>query len=241
MPVRFLVADDYRSHQRLLANIILLLGGEWECADDGKTALKMADRGDFDVVLMDLQMPELGGVAAADHLIEHWVSGPHRPRIVAMTGDNTEERRNLCRAIGMDGFIPKPLDASLLAESLQQVMIRGHCWQEGPANRLLNRGALHRALGEDHEAGLERFESWAEKTPSTLRDFLDVHDADRIEELRASSHTFGFVRLDASLRLLRESHRASAVWFVETARDFRIGVEAARESLREVSDWMLAA
>jgi CheY-like chemotaxis protein len=241
MPLRFLIADDYRSHQRLLANIILLLGGEWQCVDDGHTALEAAGSEHFDVILMDLQMPGLGGVAAADHLIEEWSFRPQRPRIVAMTGDTAEERRNLCRAIGMDGFIPKPFDAGFLSESLQQVMIRGHCWEEGPADRLLNRSALHRAVSDEDAAARRKFEFWAETTPDALRDFLDEPDPERIKELRAVSSAYGFVRLEASLALLHQTRRTSAVWLVETARDFRIGLEAARESLRESSDWMLAA
>jgi CheY-like chemotaxis protein len=242
MPVRFLIADDYRAHQRLLANIILLLGGEWQVADDGRMALQMAQRQTFDVILMDLQMPNLGGVAAADHLIELWTSRPQRPRIVAMTGDNSEERRMLCRAIGMDGFIPKPFDVGRLSETLQQVIIRGHCWEEGPAARLLNRSALHEAvMAGDHAAGMDRFESWVETTPAALREFMDEHNPERLEELRAASSAFGFVRLDASLALLHESRRASAVWLVETARDFRVSLAAAREALRESSTWMMAA
>lgn len=241
MPLRFLIADDYRSHQRLLANIILRLGGEWQLADDGRVALQLAERQPFDVILMDLQMPGLGGVAAADHLIEHWASYPERPRIVAMTGDNTDERRLLCRSIGMDGFIAKPFDSGGLSEALQQVTIRGHCWEDGPSCRFLSRAALHRAVPRDDGFARDHFESWADTVPSQFRDFLDTYDLERIEELRACCGAYGFLRIEAALVTLRQSGRASALWLVETARDFRVTLAAARESLREASEWMLAA
>jgi CheY-like chemotaxis protein len=234
MPVRFLIADDYRAHQRLLANIILLLGAEWEFAEDGRSALQKAEKHEFDIILMDMQMPGLGGAAAADHLLEHWAHDPRRPRIVAVTGDNTEERRTLCRAIGMDGFIAKPFDSLPLGESLQQVMIRGHCWEEGPSARLLNRGALHRAVARDGDsAGMEKFESWAQSTPVALRGLLDDHSRERIEELRIYSKAYGFVGIDAALATAQETSQVSAVWLVETARTFRICLTAARESLGE--------
>jgi len=242
MPFRFLIADDYRSHQRLLGNIILRLGGEWEVADDGQTALRLAQTEPFDVILMDLQMPGLGGIAAADHLIEHWTSQEQRPRIVAITGDNTEEKRLLCRAIGMDGFIAKPFDVTILGDALQQVTIRGHCWEEGPASRLLNRDHLHRTVPhlDDHEA-MAKFNSWAETAPAALRGLMDTHCFEKIEQLRADSEAFGFLGVANALSSLQYTSQASAVWLVETARTFRVSVAAARESLRESADWMMAA
>jgi CheY-like chemotaxis protein len=242
MPFRFLIADDYKAHQRLLGNIILRLGGEWELADDGQRALHLAQTEPFDVILMDLQMPGLGGVAAADQLIEHGTSQEQRPRIVAITGENTEEKRLLCRAIGMDGFITKPFDIGLLGEALQQVTIRGHCWEEGAARRLLNRDHLHRALsgGEDREA-MARFDAWAAAAPAGLRGLMDTHCFDKIEQLRADSETFGFLGVVNALESLQWTSQASAVWLVETARTFRICLTAARESLREASEYMLAA
>lgn len=122
MAVRFLIDDDYSAHQKLMANMIQFLGGAMRYAATGHEAMHLAQTEEFDVVLMDLQMPRLGGVAAADRLIHGWSEHTHRPRIIAVTADNTPERRALCRAVGMDGFITKPYEATTLNPT----------WRTGP-------------------------------------------------------------------------------------------------------------
>lgn len=185
MPLRFLIADDLGAHQRLMSNIVGFLGGEMRFASDGREVIRLAQSEEFDVLLLDLQMPELGGVAAADRLMHHWREHPRRPRLIAVTADNTPERRALCRAIGMDGFIAKPYDAPALRDALQQVVIRGHCWNDGPPRRTFD---MKRFLAATRSTD---FAAWSREAPALLRS--TINNAQKSQELREALGNLGFL------------------------------------------------
>ena len=116
MPVRFLIADDYRAHQRLLSNIILLLGAQWECADDGRMALQKAQKHEFDIILMDMSMPEMDGLTATRMLrgIDHLRDVP----IVALTANAMEGDKEKSLEAGCTGYIRKPVDVDKLPDEV---------------------------------------------------------------------------------------------------------------------------
>ncbi|HEY2573630.1 MAG TPA: response regulator, partial [Verrucomicrobiaceae bacterium] len=101
MAVRFLIVDDCNAHQKLMANLVSFLGGAMCYAENGREAMQLARSEEFDIILMDLQMPALDGISAADRLLDGWMYHPHRPRIVAVTGEGSQGTRALCRAVGM--------------------------------------------------------------------------------------------------------------------------------------------
>ncbi len=154
MPVRFLIADDMPAQQKLLANAVLFLGGESRFAPNGIEALRLAREEHFDMVLMDLRMPELGGVAAASMLLDHWRDMTLRPRILVISGEAPEDTYPLCRAIGVDGFVGKPYTMTALKRSLMMLLTQGHSWMEGPARRLLDITKLSRSMDGRDEVSL---------------------------------------------------------------------------------------
>jgi CheY-like chemotaxis protein len=228
MPLRFLIADDLGAHQRLMSNIVGFLGGEMRFAENGRVAMSLAQSEEFDVVLMDLQMPELGGAAAADRLMHQWREREQRPRIVAVTADNSPERRALCRAIGMDGFIAKPYEAPALRDALQQVVINGHCWTDGEPKRLLD---MKRLLDAAPSMNLD---SWAEDASARLTSLLVQSEApgpnESAQELRTEARQFGFLALDRAIHE-RSSAGNLATWFRQAENDLRLCVAAAQEAL----------
>ncbi len=231
MAVRFLIADDYSAHQKLMANMIQFLGGAMRYAATGYEAMHLAQTEEFDVVLMDLQMPRLGGVAAADRLIHGWSEHTHRPRIVAVTADNTPERRALCRAVGMDGFITKPYEATTLKGALQQVIISGHCWTDGEPMRTLDMKRFLKA------AAAWDFAAWADAAPLALR--AAATDAEGLVEFRQQVHAFGFLSLERSLQSFASSDDSVSI---ETAiSDLRLGITAGQEAHSMKRDESLAA
>ena len=247
MPVRFLIADDFSAHQKLMSNIIRFLGGESIFASNGYEALQLAQREECDIVLMDLQMPGLGGVAATDQLIQGWPSDQRHPSIIAVTGDNSLERRALCRAIGMNGFIAKPYDANTLNDALQQVIIRGHCWTDSPPCRLFNMTRFLEVVENGAELRRLEFEDWAGSMPDALSDLFDSINASgadanrpRIEELRSDAATMGFIRLEAILRDVRhDTTKLKASWLDSVLDDFDLCLMAARNSIQLASESLM--
>lgn len=198
MPVRFLIADDVPAQQKLLSNVVLFLGGEYRFASNGREALRLAEEEVFDIVLLDLSMPELGGVAAANRLIEKWSALSFRPRIVAVTGEKDESCRTLCRSVGMDGFIPKPFSVSSLRKSLKQLLMQGHCWPEGPTRRILNVGTLEEA--GSHESRI--FDKDVLHSRTLLQELTEKHDTlspddsmERAEHLHAFARKYGLLTM----------------------------------------------
>lgn len=247
MPVRFLIADDFSAHQKLMSNIIRFLGGESIFASNGHEALQMAQSEKCDIILMDLQMPGLGGVAAADQLIQGWPSDQRHPSIIAVTGDNSHERRALCRAIGMNGFIAKPYDANTLYDALQQVIIRGHCWTDGPPRRVFNMTQFLEVVESGAELRSLEFEDWATSMPDALGDLFDsINESGasanrlRIEEFRNDAATMGFIKLEAAMLELRHhTGNLKASWHDSVLDDFDLCFMAARESIQLTSESLM--
>ena len=121
-----LVADDNIVNQRLAARLLEREGHQVEIAGSGKQALEMLDRGPFDVVLMDIQMPEMDGLAAARQIRRRELgSGRHLP-IVAVTALASELDRQRCFEAGMDAYITKPVRAPELMHTIDSVFPEVH-------------------------------------------------------------------------------------------------------------------
>ena len=117
---RVLVVDD-QSSNRVVANAMLSrLGLDCEAVESGAAALLRLRQGSFDLVLMDVQMPERGGLqTTADLRLEQASTGRHTP-VVALTAATSAEDERVCRAAGMDGYLAKPLRIEALAGELER-------------------------------------------------------------------------------------------------------------------------
>ncbi|MEW6703676.1 MAG: ATP-binding protein [Pseudomonadota bacterium] len=116
-PLSVLVAEDHPVNRKYIAALLDKLGHRASFADDGEQAVQAVQRTPFDVVLMDLHMPGLDGLAATRAV--RALPGParHTP-IVALTADAFAETRERCLAAGMDDFLAKPVQPGALAEVL---------------------------------------------------------------------------------------------------------------------------
>jgi CheY-like chemotaxis protein/nitrogen-specific signal transduction histidine kinase len=115
--MKILVAEDNAVNQKIIARILGKFGAEVDLADNGLKALQAAEKNDYDLVFMDLQMPEMDGLEAAGHIIET-CPVHRRPRIVACTANATDEDKARCLEAGMDGFLVKPLNTEKVAATL---------------------------------------------------------------------------------------------------------------------------
>ncbi|NJL69640.1 MAG: response regulator [Microcoleus sp. SM1_3_4] len=93
------MADDHLVNQKVALQILQRMGYRADVAGNGKEVLEALRRQHYDVVLMDVQMPEMDGLEAARHIRDRWEEGS-RPRIVAMTANAMQGDREECIAAG---------------------------------------------------------------------------------------------------------------------------------------------
>jgi signal transduction histidine kinase/CheY-like chemotaxis protein len=116
-PLRILLAEDNVVNQKLALRILQQMGYRADLASNGMEAVESVQRQTYDVVLMDVQMPEMDGLEAARQICARW--GPQaRPRIVAMTANAMQGDRDMCLAAGMDDYLTKPIRVERLVEAL---------------------------------------------------------------------------------------------------------------------------
>ena len=120
--LQILVAEDNAVNQRLATLLLGKLGYTAELVGDGLEALEAVARRRYDVVLMDVQMPELDGLETTRRIIAEY--GVDRPRIVAMTANAMESDRAECFAAGMDDYVAKPIRPDELAGALARCRAR---------------------------------------------------------------------------------------------------------------------
>ena len=124
LPLRILVAEDNAVNQKLALRLLDQLGYRADVAADGVEAIEALERQRYDVVLMDVQMPELDGLEATRRIVGRW-SAASRPRIIAMTANAMQGDRELCLEAGMDDYISKPIHVEELVAALSRTPARG--------------------------------------------------------------------------------------------------------------------
>jgi PAS domain S-box-containing protein len=118
-PLRILLAEDSAVNQKVALALLGKLGYHADVASNGLEALAALERQRYDVVLMDVQMPELDGLDTARRICARW-GDAERPRIIAMTANALQEDRDACFAVGMDDYVAKPIRPEALAEALRK-------------------------------------------------------------------------------------------------------------------------
>jgi two-component system sensor histidine kinase/response regulator len=143
--LRILLAEDNFINQRVATRMLETRGHEVVVAQDGRKAVEAAASGGFDLILMDVQMPELNGLEATACI--RAAESPGRPRvpIVALTAHAMKGDRERCLEAGMDGYLAKPLRPEALDAVLADVAAR---WPEGKAEPAAVAGRADRAPDE---------------------------------------------------------------------------------------------
>jgi signal transduction histidine kinase/CheY-like chemotaxis protein len=116
-PLRILLAEDNAVNQKLALRLLQQMGYRADLASNGLEAIECVARQPYDVVLMDVQMPETDGLEASRRITASWPAN-QRPRIVAMTANAMQGDREMCLAAGMDGYLSKPIRLDELIEAL---------------------------------------------------------------------------------------------------------------------------
>jgi GAF domain-containing protein/DNA-binding response OmpR family regulator/tetratricopeptide (TPR) repeat protein len=119
-PLRILLAEDILVNQKLALRILDQMGFRADVASNGIEAIQSVERQTYDVILMDVQMPEMDGLEAARQICARWPRG-QRPTIIAMTANAMAGDRELCLEAGMDDYLSKPIRREELRGALLKV------------------------------------------------------------------------------------------------------------------------
>jgi len=119
LPLRILLAEDNVVNQKVGLLLLQRLGYRADVVSNGLEVLEALRRQPYDVVLMDVQMPQLDGLAATQRICQEW-SPPQRPRLIALTANAMQGDREMCLSAGMNDYISKPLRLQELARALSQ-------------------------------------------------------------------------------------------------------------------------
>src|SRR5262249_38137703 len=144
--LHILVAEDNEFNAQLLEQLLGRRGHRVRLAGDGREALRVAAEGGFDLLLLDVHMPELDGFQVVQAIRQRERSpGGHLP-VIALTARARKEDRERCLAAGMDDFLAKPIQAADLWAALDRVVTARHpVGAAGPA--LLDPRVLLAACG----------------------------------------------------------------------------------------------
>ena len=118
--MRILVADDNIVNQRVAVGLLERRGHEVTVVSTGAEALEALQTATFDMVLMDVQMPVMGGFEATAAIRANEARSGHHLRIVAMTAHAMSGDRERCLAAGMDGYLAKPIDPAALFAAVEK-------------------------------------------------------------------------------------------------------------------------
>jgi CheY-like chemotaxis protein len=242
--LQILLAEDNAVNQMVALRLLERLGYTADVASNGLEAIEAIERRRYDVVLMDVQMPELDGLDASRRICERWPDT--RPRIIAMTANALPEDREACFAAGMDDYVAKPIRPDVLAEALKRVRPTGADAAPPAANAhgLLDGAALEslRELGGD-DFLVEVIDTFLADVPTllaTLRHALEVGDAAGVRRaahtLKSNGATLGateFAEVCRALELQAKDGRLTeAPALVARIEEARGSLERALEALR---------
>jgi PAS domain S-box-containing protein len=239
-PLRILLAEDSLPNQKLAVGVLEKWGHLVTVANNGLEALAALDRDEFDLVLMDVQMPEMDGLEAAAAIrARERQTGAHVP-IIAMTAHAMKGDRERCLESGMDGYIPKPVRARKLFEAIEAVLGEVQPAAEQAAGETAPGGvdwtiALS-AVDGDRDLLKDVLEAFLIETPGLLEKIEESIRAGDAATLKRAAHT-----LKGSLRTLGAAAGEHAARLETLGREGDLGrAEAELAPLRSAMERVIA-
>ena len=218
-PLRILLAEDNHVNQRLAVGLLEKYGHHVIVAEDGEQAVKFYREGEFDLILMDVQMPRCDGLEATRQIrtLEQGTRA-HVP-IIAMTAHALVGDRDRCLAAGMDDFISKPIRIGHVLKVISEVTgtVAGIAPAAGERSAPLENGAVDwkaalDTVGGDQDLLRDLTQVFVDEAKSMLDDVRNARDSQQPKDLRRAAHS-----LKGALRHLGASQAAVVAQKLELA------------------------
>jgi CheY-like chemotaxis protein/HPt (histidine-containing phosphotransfer) domain-containing protein len=187
-------------------------------AGNGVEALEALERQPYDVVLMDVQMPEMDGLEATRRIHERW-PGAERPYVIAATANAMQEEKQACFVAGMDDYLSKPIRMNELVAALGRSRPRGAAEPSRPAESYVDAKVLD-GLREsfDDEIVAELIGTFFQEAPAlleTAKAGIEARDSDTLQRaahtLKSNAATFGATSLADLCRELEVKGKAGEI------------------------------
>lgn len=192
-PLRILLVEDNVVNQRLALKLLEKMGYRADLAANGLEAIHALGRQFYDLIFMDMQMPEMDGLQATREIRKRWNTDP-KPRIVAMTANAMASDKDQCLAAGMDDFVGKPIRIGEVTEKILgskrhetatvTAIVAGSNNVSVPMNLVMEN------FDHDHEILRIAINAFLEECPSNLREIKEAIKEKNAKKLLESSHMF---------------------------------------------------
>ncbi len=192
--LRILLVEDNNVNQRLACHLLGAQGHEVVVAGDGTQALALTERDTFDLVLMDVQMPEMDGLEATSHIRRREQGSTRRVPIVAMTAFAMKGDRERCLEAGMDDYIAKPIQTRELFQAIERltaVPSRSEvpATEPNPPGAVIDLQAALSSVGGDAALLRELIGLFLDSCPGLLQEIRDAAAAGDPTRVKRAAHT----------------------------------------------------
>jgi CheY-like chemotaxis protein len=193
---RILLVDDDHLNQRMMSLVLSGGGYLYDLAYNGEEAIKAVQTQQYDLILMDLQMPIMDGYEAAQR-IRAWEAGRGRIPIIALTAMMFDDDTQLCYEAGMDGYIIKPFDTAQLYQVINSCIeksentrgvLTDHGMQLEDENSLLSIQAALPRFGNDIKYYKEFLVEFIQTLPERMEQFQTLFSNGDYETLAKNAH-----------------------------------------------------
>jgi len=242
-PLRVLLAEDNPVNQKLAVRLLEKQGHSIAIAANGREAIEAVEIQPFDLVLMDVQMPEMDGFEAAAEIRRRERGTSRHLPILAMTAYAMKGDRERCLQAGMDGYISKPIRSRDLWETIDKLVPSARTASKGetPAG-VLDRGEIQERVGGDMKLLHELIDVFFADCPRMWRHVRDAVSEGNAAKLSRAAHTlkgavgvFGALAAqEAAERLEKLAGRGDLTQAVEVVAELEMELERLKPMLREL-------
>ncbi len=213
--IKILVAEDTPLNQKLIKKIIQKWGYDMDLASNGKEAVSLLEKNNYDIILMDIQMPEMDGYMAAKLIRELHDDVKKNIPVIALTAHASNEEAKKCLALGMNAYVSKPFDSEVLLNTILQLINKTHLKEPTQiyndiekSEQLFDLTYIKEHASGDIDFLIDMISTCLHDTPPLLEQLKSDISENDYAKIKVTSHSmkglFLTLGMNEAARLLRE-------------------------------------